>query len=575
MRIRSFPFLPMSMICMFFLYAAMPAYGQSDIVNPSTGYSAVDRLSDYAPEAFGSSGDNLALFEKSTGLQIVSPADGTIMMSLGKPTDYFDAYTLGSVVNVWSSFVAADPGGNSFWVGFNNYGNTDDRIYQVDQEGHWTQKAMLIGNWDMEFHGSIAYLSADTSGMGGGNNSVWRFNTSTSQLVDIAHVGGYSAGLGVDSAGNIYYGTYGFTPGNQSLYRFSAQQISGAVSSGTPLELESAAKLADFVDAYGPYDLDVDAADNVVFNLNGSSSKIAVWNGIQGNGANYNVIGNGEGDHWYTMLATIGNIRQPGGSVYAQDYFSPGIAQLTRLANPWGGGSLVDNHWTTPENWALNAAPVAGDALYFSGTTRLPAQNDFTAGAPFHGITFTALAGAFILSGNKITLVGDVINQSANVQTINLDLDLSGGDRTFDTQNSDIIINGAIGEAETGCGIIKKGAGVLTLANSADYSGDTIIEDGLLQLNGAVSDLHTISGKGDLGVGDGVDPATLTADSIKVNTLTIAAGAKIVISPRNNIGPMAGKVNLTSVPEPNSIILLAMAALGLFIWKKRHSVAHS
>ena len=140
-----------------------------------------------------------------------------------------------------------------------------------------------------------------------------------------------------------------------------------------------------------------------------------------------------------------------------QDYFSPGLVQLTRLANPWGGGSLADNHWTTPENWALNAAPVAGDALCFSGTTKLAAQNDFAAGAPFHGITFAASAGAFVLSGGKITLVGDIVNQSHNAQTINLDMDLSGGNMSFDTQNGDIVIYGSIGEAEAGCGLVKKG----------------------------------------------------------------------------------------------------------------------
>ena len=270
------------MICLLFLCTVMPAYGQSIIVNPSSGYSAVDCLPDYAPEAFGTFGNNLAMFEKSTGLQVVNPADGTIAMSLRTPTDYFAKYTQNSIVGVWSSFVAADPSGNSIWVGFNNYGNTDDRIYQVNQAGHWTQKATLTGNWDMEFHGSTAYLSADTSGAGAGNTSLWTFNTATGQLADIAHVGGYSAGLGVDGAGNVYYGNYGFTPGNQALYRFSAQQISNAVSSGTPLELQNAAKLADFADANGPYDLDVDAAGNVVFNLNGSSSQVAVWNGIQG-----------------------------------------------------------------------------------------------------------------------------------------------------------------------------------------------------------------------------------------------------------------------------------------------------
>jgi autotransporter-associated beta strand protein len=558
------PVLPALAICAIVLCAAAPAHGQSLAIVPTSEYSAVDCLTDRAPEAFSTFGQNLAVFEKSTGLQIVNPTDGTVVASLGAPSDYFAAYTKDSVVNVWNSFVAADPSGSSLWIGFTNNGNTDDRIYQVDQQGNWTLKATLAGNWDMEFHGNAAYLSANTPGMGAGNTSLWMFNTTSGQLVDVAHVGGYAAGLGVDAAGNVYYGTYGFVPGNQSLFRFSAQQISGAVSSGTPLELGSAAKLADFTDAYGPYDLDLDAVGNVVFNLNGGSSGAALWNGVDGSGANYSFIGTGEGAHWYSMLATVGNVRQPGGTIYMQDYYSPGIVQITRLANPWGGGSSADNHWTTPENWALSAAPVAGDALHFSGTAQLTAQNDFTTGTPFYGMTFTDSAGAFVLSGNKITLLGDIVNQSLNAQTIDFDLDL-GGSIAFDAQNGEIVVNGAVGEAEAGCGVIKKGQGTLTLTGVLNYTGDTVIEEGALKIASAAANLHAISGQGDLVVGDESHSTILTADSITVDALTIAAGATVVIRPIEG-GPSAGIYDLESVPEPNSAVLLAAAALGLTIW---------
>ncbi|MEN6407479.1 MAG: PEP-CTERM sorting domain-containing protein [Thermoguttaceae bacterium] len=104
--------------------------------------------------------------------------------------------------------------------------------------------------------------------------------------------------------------------------------------------MTDATKLTDF-DANGPYDVDVDTADHVVFNLNSGdqngsgSSKIAVWNGEIGSGLNYDVIGDGAGAvRWYTMLATTGDIRQAGGTVYVNDYFSPGIAQLTATPEP-------------------------------------------------------------------------------------------------------------------------------------------------------------------------------------------------------------------------------------------------
>ncbi|MEN6367804.1 MAG: PEP-CTERM sorting domain-containing protein [Thermoguttaceae bacterium] len=144
----------------------------------------------------------------------------------------------------------------------------------------------------------------------------------------------------MDSAGNVYYGNYGFSPGSQALYRFSPDKISEALSTEKLLQLTDATKLTDF-DANGPYDVDVDTADHVVFNLNSGdqngsgSSKIAVWNGEIGSGLNYDVIGDGAGAvRWYTMLATTGDIRQAGGTVYVNDYFSPGIAQLTATPEP-------------------------------------------------------------------------------------------------------------------------------------------------------------------------------------------------------------------------------------------------
>jgi hypothetical protein len=49
----------------------------------------------------------------------------------------------------------------------------------------------------------------------------------------------------------------------------------------------------------------------------------------------------------------------------------------------WDGSSLVDNHWTTPENWVGDVAPVAGDMLKFAGNVQTTTWNDFKPGTPF------------------------------------------------------------------------------------------------------------------------------------------------------------------------------------------------
>ncbi|MBN2580439.1 MAG: autotransporter-associated beta strand repeat-containing protein [Pirellulales bacterium] len=567
------------------LHVSPAARGQSAIVNPSAGYTAVDQFTEpwpgRAPDAYGAFGDNLAMFEKYTGLEIVDPTDGSTLYSLGSPSDYFTQYTQGGFIGVWSSFVTADPSGDSLWVGFTNYGNTDDRIFQVDLSGNWTEKTMLIGNFDMEFDGAVAYLSANTSGLGAPDNSLWCFDTATCELVDFAYVGGYSAGLGVDSAGNVYYGNYGFTPGNQYLYRFSAGQISDALANEMMLQLGDG-EILSVLDANGPYDLDVDEADNVVFNLNtgdnkGSySSRVAVWNGVVGADVNYDVIGDGSGvNRWYTMLETSGNIRQSGGVVYVQDYWKPGIAEMTRVIQ-WDGGSETDGHWTTPENWALDVEPAVDDLLNFSGTTRLDAENDFAAGTSFQGFTFTASAGAFVLSGNKIVLSGDVVNQSASVQTINLDLDLHDGERSFNTQAGDLIVGGVIGEEGGSFGIQKTGQHALTLGGENTYTGPTDVLEGTLALAAggdiaAASEIHVSAGAvfavldGEHAVGaiDG-DGATHVAGGSHLTAASITQGTLIIG------GTPLSAVASHPVPEPATFSLLAAGVLFAFlVYRKR------
>jgi hypothetical protein len=98
--------------------------------------------------------------------------------------------------------------------------------------------------------------------------------------------------------------------------------------------------------------------------------------------------------------------------------------------------------------------------------------------------------------------------------------------------------------------------------------GDTAINGGLLQLDGANSVLHAITGTGNLGVGNGLTPSMLTADSIQVGTLTIGAGSKSTIAAIPG-GPMASDANLTPVPEPTTWAMLILAAMGLGIFKQR------
>ena len=101
-------------------------------------------------------------------------------------------------------------------------------------------------------------------------------------------------------------------------------------------------------------------------------------------------------------------------------------------------------------------------------------------------------------------------------------------------------------------GLTKNGLGTVTLLANASYGGDTTITDGCLQLNGANSVLHAVTGGGSLSVGNG---STVTVDSISIDKLTIGAGSIVTIKPCVG-GPLSSSGYLTPVPEPSAAIIL-------------------
>jgi len=172
----------------------------------------------------------------------------------------------------------------------------------------------------------------------------------------------------------------------------------------------------------------------------------------------------------------------------------------------WNGGG-TDNLWSTPANWG-GTAPNAGDSLFFGGTARLAASNDLTGDISFAGLTFNDGAGAFTLSGQRITLGGDVTNNDADLQTLALDMILNST-RTFNAASGRLIASGVL--SGTG-GLTKTGANTLTLSGSASntYTGDTTVSGGTLRLN--KSSGNAISGN-----------------------LIISGGAKVVFDKSNQI----------------------------------------
>ena len=226
---------------------------------------------------------------------------------------------------------------------------------------------------------------------------------------------------------------------------------------------------------------------------------------------------------------------------------SPAIFAADRL---WDGGSGSDD-WSTSVpffiftfngfNWNPNANPVAGDSLFFAGSEGTTNNNNYTAGTNFAGLTFNSGASAFTLNGNRLTLGGNVTNNSTSDQTINLGLIMSGT-RSFDADSGDLTVNGVIGQTSGGAkGLLKTGGNVLTLSGANTYSGSTTVSNGSLILNGdqsaatgsvTVANGATLGGTGTVGGAttiSGTHAPGATAGAIGsqtfANGLTYASGS--------------------------------------------------
>lgn len=141
----------------------------------------------------------------------------------------------------------------------------------------------------------------------------------------------------------------------------------------------------------------------------------------------------------------------------------------------WSGGSATDSNWSDAANWNGNN-PLANDALYFGGTTRLSNVNDTTTGTTYSSLVFNAGAGAFVLGGNPVTLGGGITNNALNPQTIDLALRFSSN-FTFNGAAGPLVLGGGLTNALSGAGfttLTLAGSGILTnLLGSTTSPGGT------------------------------------------------------------------------------------------------------
>ena len=160
----------------------------------------------------------------------------------------------------------------------------------------------------------------------------------------------------------------------------------------------------------------------------------------------------------------------------------------------WSGGATLNGSgqlvWSDAANWS-GITMAAGKTLAFATAAAAGAAttfNDFTNNTQFAGIAFNTGTAAFTLNGNSVNLTGDLVNNSANTQTVSNSLVLDGGTRTFNTASGNVVINNGITQAVSQSnGLTKTGTNTLTLSGASGYTGATNVNAGTLLLNTGAS----------------------------------------------------------------------------------------
>jgi fibronectin-binding autotransporter adhesin len=164
------------------------------------------------------------------------------------------------------------------------------------------------------------------------------------------------------------------------------------------------------------------------------------------------------------------------------------LAISSASADQTWDGTGGDDFWNTPANWGLDGLPNFANAITFSGTTRTTNVNNLTAATTIGGINFTnSTAGqAFSISGNSITLGGNIVTTASSGAGITDILDLNlilNADRKINTGALHNLTISGISQTGTRK-LTKEGAGTLTISGSTSFTGALDVTGGSLVLGG-------------------------------------------------------------------------------------------
>lgn len=262
------------------------------------------------------------------------------------------------------------------------------------------------------------------------------------------------------------------------------------------------------------------------------------------------------GGNHYSYTATVGAGAQVGSDVItvtALDSLSNSGANsatltVTATTVTWDG-LAADNTWGNGTNWVGNNPPgFSGDSVIFTGSIQTTA--DMNGNYAVAGLTFDGGASSFTITnpaGTALTLNGTLANNSGSPQTLTTPIVLGAPQTVNDAASAGVTLGGAI----SGVGSLTVGSGIVTLAGSNSYAGDTTVNGTLKAGNSAA--IPNGSGKGNVVLAGTLD---LNGTNASINNLLGGAGTVDNTSATSastlTLGENNDVISLTGVTVQNS-----------------------
>jgi fibronectin-binding autotransporter adhesin len=272
-----------------------------------------------------------------------------------------------------------------------------------------------------------------------------------------------------------------------------------------------------------------------------------------------------------SSLTIGGNVNAPGdGGVTLNDSATMSVAGNYTIGEPVNNNYFTMN--VTGGGTSTATSLTVGGNIILSSTNGTLLANSIGGGAPPNGgVQLTGAGSTLYFNGGRIQPGAAT---TAFMQGLPHAIIQAGGAKFAVYQNvtvaQDLEHDSALGSTADG-GLAVSGNSTLTLSGALTYTGPTTINaTSTLKIDSpGTTALAAVSGTGNLTIGDGIVGNTVSVASVNVGTLNVGDGSTVVIRPLPG-GPLAGG-GLTAVPEPGTLALLSIAAMGLIgaAWRKR------